>query len=71
MIYIDNSMTDIKALKQIRKRHSLSFEAIAREMGLSHRTIFRWIHGESLPSPMARQRLAEYIKRQKETEARP
>jgi transcriptional regulator with XRE-family HTH domain len=71
MNYIDISMTDIKILKQIRKRHSLSLEAIAREMGLSYRTIFRWIHGESLPSPMARQRLAEYIKRQKEIRAQP
>lgn len=63
MAYFD-SMKEIESLKQIKARRQISLETMSREIGVSMRTLFRWIHGENNPSMMALKRLDEYIHRQ-------
>lgn len=48
----------VQRLKALRRARSLSQEALARELGVSVRTVARWERGESSPSPLARERIA-------------
>ena len=43
-------MKEVAELKKIMKEHGLSLEKVARELGISSRTVFRWIHSENKPT---------------------
>jgi len=57
-------MDQIKRLQEIKDSQELSFERMSRDIGISSRTLFRWIHGQNVPSLMARDRLNEYLQKQ-------
>ena len=55
---------DIQTLiKEHRRRLGISLETMARGLGVSSRTLFRWEKGEFEPSPLYRKELLAYIKK--------
>ena len=52
-------------VKQLRQRLGMSRDALARELGVSYKTIYLWEKGKTKPSPMAQQKLEELEKRKK------
>lgn len=44
-------------IARFREIMGLSQESLARELGVSVRTIFRWEKGKTFPSPLAREKL--------------
>lgn len=60
-------MDQIKQLREIKDSQGLSFERMSREIGISSRTLFRWIHGQNVPSLMATERLKDYLQKQEST----
>ncbi len=54
-------MEDMQAyLKSLLHRRSLSPSRLAKEIGVSHATVSRWLAGKDVPSPRSCERLAEY-----------
>lgn len=62
--YLIIIMADIKRLKQIKERRHISLETMAREIGISSRTLFRWFHLKFKPSLLAQRLIGNYIKKQ-------
>jgi transcriptional regulator with XRE-family HTH domain len=60
-------MKEVAELKKIMKKHGLSLEKVARELGISSRTVFRWIHGENKPSDLALKQLREFLEKNEES----
>jgi transcriptional regulator with XRE-family HTH domain len=56
-----SNMDGIKELKKIRKERGLSYERMARELGVSWRTLYRWIQNENAPSLLATEKIAAYL----------
>jgi len=59
-------MEEIKVLKIIMKRHGLSQEKVARELGISSRTVFRWLHKKNEPSELALIQIERLIEKYKD-----
>lgn len=57
-------MNDIEMLRRIKERRGYTLDEMARAMGVTLRTIFRWLHKQSDPSPMAKEKINAYIKRE-------
>ena len=57
-------MNAIDRLKEIKEREALTYEEMARKLGVSWRTLYRWLNKNNKPSPMASMRIAEFIRRQ-------
>jgi len=45
-------------------KNSLSQEKIARLLGISVRTVFRWVHGQADPSELAKEKIQKIFKSQ-------
>ncbi len=56
-------MKEIKILKIILKKHNISLERAAREMGVSFQTIWNWMNGKHGPSELALVQLRKFIKK--------
>jgi transcriptional regulator with XRE-family HTH domain len=54
-------MNDIEMLRRIKERKGYTLDEMARAMGVTLRTIFRWLHKENEPSPMAKEKINSYI----------
>jgi transcriptional regulator with XRE-family HTH domain len=54
-------MNDIEMLRRIKERKGYTLDQMARAMGVTLRTIFRWLHKENAPSPMAQEKINAYI----------
>jgi len=52
-------------VQQLRQRLGMSRDALARELGVSYKTIYLWEKGKTKPSPMAQQKLEELEKGKK------
>ena len=52
-------------VQQLRQRLGMSRDALARELGVTYKTIYLWEKGKNKPSPMAQQKLEELEKRVK------
>lgn len=52
-------------LRDLRAKHGLSRAAVARMLGLSESTVFRWETGESATPPLLRPALHYYLERSK------
>jgi len=52
-------------IQQLRHRLGLSRDALARELGVTAKTIYLWEKGRTNPSPLAKQKLEELEKRTK------
>jgi transcriptional regulator with XRE-family HTH domain len=53
-------MNDIEYLRREKQMRGLSYELMARELGVSMRTLYRWLIGENKPSLMGREKIAAY-----------
>ena len=53
---------EVTLLKEFMKEHEVGMEYVAREMGISSRTVFRWLHGQSEPGELALRRLRNYMR---------
>lgn len=53
----------IERLQTVKDARRMSQEGLARDIGVSSRTIFRWLKGASRPSDMARMALEKYLKK--------
>ena len=51
-------------LKKYMIKNSLSQEKIARLLGVSVRTVFRWVHGQADPSELAKEKIQKILKSQ-------
>ncbi len=58
-------------LRQLRARHGLSQEQLARLLGVSFASVNRWETGRTQMSPRARQALAEFEARDGQAVAGP
>lgn len=56
---------DVKEIKGLRKELGLSQEQLAREIGVSLRSVARWESGEGKPSQMALRALTGFAKKAK------
>jgi len=54
-------MKEVAELKKIMKEHGLSLEKVARELGVSFRTVFRWLHGENKPTGVSLIMLKNFV----------
>jgi len=54
-------MNRIEKLKEIIKEKELTQEALARELGVSLMTIFRWLHGINRPKGLSLKVIDEWI----------
>ncbi len=52
-------------VQQLRQRLGMSRDALARELGVTYKTIYLWEKGKAKPSPMAQQKLEELEKQKK------
>ena len=53
-------MNDIEYLRREKERRGVSYETMAREIGVSMRTLFRWLHRQSVPSLMGQEKILTY-----------
>ena len=61
-------MNDIEYLRREKERRGISYETMARDIGVSMRTLYRWLIGESKPSLMGREKIAGYGAKVREIE---
>lgn len=54
---------EIEQLRQIKEREKISYEGLARELGVSFQTIYRWLKKGSNPSVMGLRTIREYLGR--------
>ena len=50
-----------KLVRELRKRTGLSQEKFAAKLGVTFPTINRWENGRSKPSPLAMQRIEDFL----------
>ena len=55
-------MNELDQLRQYREREGISHEKLAHEIGVSYRTLFRWLKGDSKPSDMGLRIIREFLK---------
>lgn len=58
-----NVIDEIVQLKQILKDGRLSQEAVAREIRVSLKTVFNWLHGLNEPKGLSLDSLRKFIKK--------
>lgn len=49
----------IEGLRKVNR--DLSYEKIAKELGVSSQSVYRWLKGVSLPSGLAFKAIADYV----------
>lgn len=57
-------MNDIEMLRRIKTRKGYTYEEMADAMGVSLWTVFRWLRKIRKPSPMAKERIGDYIRKE-------
>jgi len=60
--YIQMNETFVK-LKQILKKTEITYKWLEREIGVSERTIRRWVHGDNQPHPILFSKLKKVVDR--------
>lgn len=55
-------MKEIEKLIEIKKRTGISYEMMARKMGVSFQTILRWINKGDKPGSLAMAQIERFIK---------
>ena len=54
-------MQELNELKKVMKEKKLSYEKIARILGVSLGTVMRWFHGKNNPSDLALIQIKKFI----------
>jgi len=52
---------EIEQLRIMMKRKNISQERAARDLNVSTRTIFRWIHKQNQPNELGRKAIRDYL----------
>jgi len=52
---------EIKQLRTMMQRKNISQERAARDLNVSTRTVFRWIHKQNQPNALARKAIRDYL----------
>lgn len=52
---------EIKQLKDTMEKKGISQEKAARNLLVSTRTVFRWLHGQHQPNDLARKAIRDYL----------
>ncbi|UCB42293.1 MAG: helix-turn-helix transcriptional regulator [Dehalococcoidales bacterium] len=60
VIMMDDSFPFVTFLKELMHQRMLLPSQLAKEVGISHSTVSRWLQGKELPSTKSCRRLAEY-----------
>jgi len=55
----------VRALKDYRRESRVSRESVAREMGTSVATLYRWEKGLSAPTGLSKSALEKFLKKNK------
>ncbi len=55
-----NELPLITFLKSLMRRRRRLPSQLAKDLGISHATVSRWLSGDDIPSPQSCRRLAEY-----------
>jgi len=56
---------EIRELRDLRQRSGMTYEQIARQIGVSSMTVYHWLKRNQRPSAMARQLIRSYLMRAK------
>jgi DNA-binding transcriptional regulator YiaG len=56
---------DIRDMIKIKEERKISWETVAREIGVTLQTVFRWVKNKSLPSPMAVTIILRWVEKNK------
>jgi len=54
-------MKELKRLKRFKADRGMSYEVMSRDIGVTSRTLFRWLKGESKPSLMGLMLIQRYL----------
>ena len=54
-------MKELKRLKRFKADRGMSYEGMSRDIGVTSRTLFRWLKGESKPSLMGLMLIQRYL----------
>lgn len=60
IIMVDDNFPFIAFLKELMHQRMLLPSQLAKEVGISHSTVSRWLQGKELPSTKSCRRLADY-----------
>lgn len=52
---------EVNRLKEFMEEWEASMEHVARNLGISSRTVFRWLHGQSKPTGVTLVSLRSYL----------
>lgn len=58
-----DQLNELEQLRQIKEREKISYEKLAHEIGVSFRTLYRWLNGDSNPSDMGLRVIREFLKK--------
>ena len=58
----------IETLRAIKAAQGLSFERMAARLGVSWRTLYRWLNENTTPSLMAQEKIRAFIEAEKEND---
>lgn len=56
-------MEIVKKLKKIMEKHNFSQEKVAREIGVSSKTVLRWLRGKHQPSELGSLQIKKFIRK--------
>jgi len=56
-------MNETEKLKRVLKEKGISQERAARDIGVSIRTLFRWIHGQHQPNELGKKAILNYLRK--------
>lgn len=57
-------MNEIKRLITFQKKHKKTYEQMGRDLGISTRTVYRWIKGKSTPHHFLLEKILSYVEGQ-------
>jgi len=56
-------MNETEELKKTLQEKGISQERAARDIGVSIRTLFRWIHGQHQPNELGKKAIRDYLRK--------
>jgi len=60
--FIEKDIVFSMDVRELRRKLGISRDALARELGVSYRTVYLWEKGKTEPSPLALEKLKELEK---------
>lgn len=54
-------MKEIKKLEEYKDKQNISYEKLAHKIGVSYRTLFRWLNGTNRPSDMGLKMIRDFL----------